>query len=217
MTNDGKEWELPASLVRQSDHHAWRLARAGKVTASSFRRVMEAKTPRALRTLAREIVDDLAAVQRQELTTKLDDVPAIRWGREHEAEARALYTIETGNLVEDGGFWIWEGSPFVGASPDGLVDDDGQTEFKCPFNRDQHHSYGNGPGNAMWQVQGQLLCTGRAWCDFVSFDPRERPEMQLFITRVERDEALLVGMGERLLMFVDEFLRPALDFMEVAA
>jgi hypothetical protein len=218
VSNDvDANWQLPAELVRQSDHQAWRLARAGKVTASNFRRVMEAKTPRALRTLAREIADDLAAVRRQELTSKLDGVAAIMWGKEHEAEARALYTLESGNDVEDGGFHVWSGHPLVGASPDGLTGADGLIEIKCPFSREQHHTYGNGPGNALWQVQGQLLCTGRQWADFVSFDPRERPGMQLFVTRVERDEALLVGMGERLVMFADEFLAPALDFMEVAA
>jgi hypothetical protein len=210
------EWEFPESLVRQSDHQAWRLARAGKVTASVFRRVVEAKTPRALRTLAREITEDLAAVQRQELTTKLDDVPAIRWGRENEAEARALYTLETGNDVADGGFHVWPRHQLVGASPDGLIGTDGILEIKCPFNREQHHTYGNGPGNAVWQVQGQLLCTGRAWADFVSFDPRERPELQLFITRVERDDVLLEGMADRLVMFADEFLAPALAFAEAA-
>lgn len=217
MTPDGKEWEFPLELVLQSDRNAWRIARSGKITASNFGRVMRAKSPKALRTLAREIADDRAAILRGEINEPLDNVPAIMWGRTHEAEARALYSIESGNLVEDGGFWVWSESPLVGASPDGLVDADGTVEIKVPFNRDQHHTYGSGPGNAMWQVQGQLLCTGRAWCDFISFDPRERPEMQLFVTRVERDEAMLAAMSERLLAFVADFLTPALDFMEDAA
>lgn len=211
------EWEFPLSLVLQSDRNAWRLARSGKVTASVFRRVMEAKTRRAWQTIAREIAEDAAKCARGEFDNALDGVPAIMWGNEHEAEARALYTLETGRDVADGGFHLWPGHPLVGASPDGLVGADGLIEIKCPFGREQHHTYGNGPGSAMWQVQGQLLCTGRAWADFISFDPRERPELQMFITRVQRDEATLAAMATKLTEFADEVLAPALAFHSEAA
>lgn len=210
------DWVYPLSLIQQSDRFAWRTARAGKVTASVFRRVMEAKTPRALRTLAREIAEDAAAVARGEIVDALSDVPAIRWGNEHEAEARALYTLETGNDVSDGGFHLWPGHTLIGASPDGLVTPDGLIEIKCPFGRDQHHTYGSGPGKAMWQVQGQLMCTRRRWADFISFDPRERPELQLFVTRVYRDEPLIEQMADRLVIFADDYLTPALAFSEAA-
>lgn len=209
------EWELPLALVQQCDRYAWRVARSGHVTASVFRRVMEGKE-RAWRTLAREIADERAAILRGELDEPLANVPAIAWGNEHEPEARACYTLETGNVVEDGGFHVWSGHPLVGASPDGLVGGDGLIEIKCPFGREQHHSYGNGPGNARWQVQGQLLCTGRAWADFVSYDPREREELRLYVTRVERDESLLELMADRLRLFADEYLAPALAFAQAA-
>lgn len=105
----------------------------------------------------------------------------------------------------------------VGASPDGLIGSDGLLEIKVPFSREQHHTYGNGPGSAMWQVQGQLMCTGRAWADFVSFDPSERPELQLFTTRVQRDHAMIEALAKKLVEFADEVLSPALAFHMEAA
>lgn len=200
--------------VSQEDRDAWRIARSGKVTASVFRRVMEGKE-RAWRTLAREIAEEAAEIAAGVINDKLSGVPAIQWGIEHEPMARAAYTLDTGNLVDDGGLWLWDENLLVGASPDGLVDDDGQVEIKCPYNREQHHTYGNGPGGAMWQVQGQLMCTGRPWADFISYDPRERPELQLYVVRVQRDEAMMAAMAVRLHVFVADFLAPALAFAGV--
>lgn len=190
---------------------AWRTERAGKVTASVFRRVMESGR-RAHLTLANEIMRDLRHVQAGEFATRLDDVPAIRWGREHEPQARAAYVMETGNLVETAPFVPHPTHPLIGASPDGFIGEDGLLEIKCPFGQRQHDRYrADGPGGATAQVQGQLWITGRAWCDFVSFDPRERPELQLVLHRIPRDEDYIRALAVKVTAFADEILAPLLE------
>lgn len=188
--------------------------RAGRCTASIFRRVMTGKD-KALRTIAREIAEDADALSKGTFVNKLENVPAIRWGEDNEEEGCAAFVLETGIDVQPGGFHLWSKHPLIGASPDRLIGEDGTLECKCPFNRDQHHTYGNGPGNAMFQVQGQLLVTGRKWAKFISYDPRERPELRLYVTHVERDEAMIAEMSQRLLMFVEQYLQPTLDFYGV--
>ena len=79
-----------------------------------------------------------------------------------------------------------------GASPDGLVGDDGWLEIKCP-NTATHIEYlleGTVPGKYIAQMQWQMACTGRSWCDLVSFDPRLPAELSIHIRRLPRDDAL---------------------------
>ena len=99
---------------------------------------------------------------------------AMLVGTEREPDARALYQVRTRRLVDEARFVRIEGMA-AGASPDGLVGDDGLLEIKCP-NPATHIDYlrlpvGECPKAYFWQVQGQMLATGRAWCDFVSYHP----------------------------------------------
>lgn len=199
-------------LGNEQGTDAWRMERAGKVTASVFRRIVEGGR-RAHLTLANEIIRDLGHVRAGEFATRLDDVPAVRWGREHEPQARAAYILETGNLVETAPFVMHPTHPLIGASPDGFVTPgDGLLEIKCPFSRKQHDVYRvSGPSGAYAQVQGQLWVTGRPWCDFVSFDPRERPELQMVTQRVFRDEAYIAALASKVTAFADEILTPVLE------
>jgi putative phage-type endonuclease len=88
----------------------------------------------------------------------------MRWGIEFEPTARAAYECESGNLVEETGFWVHPSLPWLGASPDGLVSVDGLAEIKCPTNRPEiipvHHRI---------QMIVQLAVTGRKWCDYYAW------------------------------------------------
>jgi hypothetical protein len=93
-----------------------------------------------------------------------------------------------------------------GASPDGLVGDAGQVEIKCPNTATHIETLlsGSVDGKYITQIQAQLACTGRLWCDFISFDPRLPAEMQLFVKRVERDEAFIKAMIDEIKVFLTE-------------
>lgn len=78
-----------------------------------------------------------------------------------------------------------------GASPDVLVGDDGLAEIKCPATHTHILTLLDGDIDADYlkQMQWQMACTNRQWCDFVSYDPRMPDHLRLFVRRIERDEA----------------------------
>jgi hypothetical protein len=163
----------------------WFEVRLGKLTAS--------KTGKALGRLkngertaeARSVIIELLA---ERLTgAAVDHVVTadIRWGTETQPAARDWYMVETGNFVVECGFVPHPAIGDCGASPDGIVPPDGLVEYKCP--RTTTHlrwlEAGIVPPEHIPQMQLQLACTGRAWCDFVSFDPRLPPSVQGFVRR----------------------------------
>src|SRR3546814_21174021 len=82
------------------------------------------------------------------------------------------------------------------ASPDGLVGNDGMLELKCPTTATHIETLlTKGIGDKyVVQMQWQMACAGRAWCDYASFDPRMPPDLQLFIQRVERDDQRIAAL-----------------------
>ncbi len=133
---------------------------------------------------------------------------AIDWGNENEPEARALYCWRREATVNQVGFLPHceeEFSQWVGGSPDGLIDDDGGVEIKCPFNSKNHVDYalnGTVPRDYEHQIQGLLWVTGRSWWDFVSFDPRMPKLARISIIRVQRDEDLIGDFRRRTRLFL---------------
>jgi hypothetical protein len=141
---------------------------------------------------------------------------SLEWGRDNEIKAVEAYVAFTGATVSHTG----EAQQFfpygedAGASPDGLVGDDGVLEVKCPWNPTEHvrnmmladqTAFKAYHDDYYPQIQMQLLCTGRKWCDFVSFDPRcVREEHRLHIIRIERDEEMIEVLKYRISEAVKE-------------
>jgi predicted phage-related endonuclease len=94
----------------------------------------------------------------------------------------------------------------AGASPDGLVGDDGLLEIKCPNSSTAIDTLLTQTvlGKYITQMQWQMACTGRKWCDFVSFDPRLPTELQLFVKRVPRDDAYIQMLEKEVVQFLTE-------------
>lgn len=174
----------------------WLQARAGVFTASCFTDLM-AMTKAGPSTSRARLITKLAIerITGQAQSTFQND--AMRRGTELEPFARAAYETETGALVQTVGLALHDTYPFVGASMDGLVGDEGLVEFKCPDNQDKHVQAlrdGSHAEEYRWQIQGQLFVSGRQWCDAVSFDPRFPEGLQLAIRRVERDGPLIESL-----------------------
>jgi putative phage-type endonuclease len=170
----------------------WFAERIGKITASRIKDVM-AKTktgPSASRkNYASELALERMSGERKEGFTN----GAIQWGIENEPFARAAYELLTRFMVDEVGYIPHPSIERSGASPDGLVGEHGVLEIKCP-NTSTHIEWavaGKVPAEHVLQIQWQLACTGRAWCDFVSFDPRMPEDQQLFIRRLFRDDTLI--------------------------
>lgn len=131
---------------------------------------------------------------------------AMAHGTETEPTARTMYEFMTDTVVEQVAFVDHQAIPMSGCSPDGLIGIAGLVEIKCPSSKVHIETLLGSEidGKYVKQIQWQLACTGRAWCDFVSFDPRMPADMQLFIRRVDRDDKLIADLEREVTAFISE-------------
>lgn len=127
-------------------------------------------------------------------------------GVEMEPIARAEYEMYTNADVRLVGYVLHPTIEWAGCSPDGIAGKDGLIEIKCP-NSTTHLDYliaGVVPELYRKQMMWQMACTGREWCDFVSYDDRLPLKYQLFIERMTRDEAEILRMESEVVKFLAE-------------
>lgn len=132
--------------------------------------------------------------------------PYMDEGRENEPLARTGYELARDVEVEQIGYAHHPRINRTGASPDGLVGNDGLVEIKCP-KTDTHLKYllgGVVPEEYIPQMMWQMACTGRKWCDFVSYDRRVPEDLSLFVVRLERDEKVIAEMEAGVEQFISE-------------
>jgi putative phage-type endonuclease len=184
----------------------WFAARAGKCTASRIADVM-AKLKSGGESASR--ANYRAQLVAERLTGRVEESfqnAAMKWGTEAEPLARAAYEADRGVIVAECGLIDHPRIAMAGASPDGLVGTDGVLEIKCP-NTATHIATllkRDAPAEYAAQMLWQMACTGRQWCDFVSFDPRMPAHLQLFVQRVDRDDAALAAMEAEVERFLGE-------------
>ena len=183
----------------------WLKIRLGKVTASGVADVL-AKTKTGVSASRGNYLIKLAIQRVTGVVEESYTNDAMQWGIDNEAQARVAYEVVSGNFVDQIAFVDHPMISWFGASPDGLVNDDGLVEIKCP-NSATHWSYikDDGPPTKYYiQMQAQMACTGRSWCDFVSFDPRMPERSKLFIKRVMREDDYIAEMEAEIKKFLDE-------------
>ena len=183
----------------------WYAARLGKVTASRVADITS-KTKSGYSTSRANYMAELLC---ERLTgTKADGYvnAAMQWGIDMEPSAREAYQSLLGVLVEETGFVNHPDITMAGASPDGLIGDVGMVEIKCPTTSVHIDTLMSGivPSKHMAQIQWQMACTGRNWCDFVSYDPRMPENMCMFVQRVDRDEAYIEEIIKEVNLFLSE-------------
>lgn len=185
----------------------WFAQRLGKVTASRVADVI-AKTKTGYSTSRSNYMTELALERitgtRQESYTNA----AMQWGTETEPLARAAYEALTGEIVMEVPMINHPTIEMAGASPDGLVGDHGLIECKCPNSATHMETLlsKKPAGKYVTQMQWQMACTGRNWCDFVSFDPRFPEHLRLFVTRVVRDEEVISELEAEVIKFLAELV-----------
>lgn len=138
---------------------------------------------------------------------------AMQWGTCTEPEAREAYSFRQDVDVLEVGFVDHPLIAMSGASPDGLIGEDGLVELKCP-NTATHIGTLLGqsvPAKYLTQIQWQLACTGRQWCDFASYDPRLPEAMRLFVHRVHRDDAEITRLEALVVDFLGEVEKTVAD------
>lgn len=184
---------------------AWHALRLGKVTASRVADVV-ARTKSGWGASRANYMAELVA---ERLTGRRAEAyvnAVMQRGTDLEAEARSTYEFFTNLSVTEMGFVDHPSIADAGASPDGAVGSDGLVEIKVP-NTSTHIETlltGSVAGKYVTQIQWQLACTGRRWCDFVSFDPRMPATMSMFIHRVQRDDAAIKALEADVIDFLNE-------------
>ena len=183
----------------------WFAARLGKVTASRVADVI-AKTktgPSASREnyATQLVLERLTNKQAESYTNS-----AMQWGTETEPMARQAYELKRGLFVNETGFVDHPTIEMCGASPDGLVGADGLIEIKCPNSATHMETIltQKVPAKYIPQMMWQMSCTGRNWCDFVSFDPRFPENLQIFIEKVTYDPTYVRMLELEITQFLDE-------------
>jgi putative phage-type endonuclease len=183
----------------QQKSNEWYAARVGRVTASSAGAILCLDPNRGPEDVLRSMVREYHKAQ-PEFTGN----QATEYGTFHEAGARTEYMLETGNQVLEGGFYTTDLVDWLGASPDGLIDDDGLLEIKCPYRlRDgagEHKSINDQP-HYYAQIQIQMLSTARDWCDFYQWAPHKSK-----IERVYKNDHWLAENIPKLHQFYRHYL-----------
>ena len=185
----------------------WFKARLGKVTASRVADVI-AKTKSGYSTsrdnyMAQLICERLTGQQGESFSNA-----AMAWGSETEPLARSAYENARGLLVTEVGFVNHPNIEMAGASPDGLVETLGMLEIKCPNTATHIDTLLSllVPTKYNTQMQWQMRCCNRKWCDFVSFDPRLPQDLQLFIKRVDFDSVYVAILEKEVNLFLEELV-----------
>jgi putative phage-type endonuclease len=202
MTEEATPYTAERVELQRTDD--WRIARLGLVTASRIADVM-ARTKSGYGASRANYMAEL-------LTERLTGQPspsftnaAMQWGIDKEPEARAAYAARTGIIIEETGF-IRHPTLAAGASPDGLVGDDGCVEIKCPSTATmlEYLEDRTVPTKYRLQMQWQMACTGRAWNDFAAYDPRLPEHLRLLIIREPRSVDLIAEITGEVEKFLAE-------------
>ncbi|MGR3991622.1 lambda exonuclease family protein [Pseudomonas sp. 1121_17] len=186
----------------------WFAARLGCVTASRVKDVMASGRGGAPSATRKNYMMELLCerLTGQSGGADLSRNTAVQRGVELEPFACMAYEADKGLIVAETGLVMHPAIPGFGASPDGLVGDDGVLEIKCP-NTATHiatmQSERHDP-QYEWQMLAQMACTGRAWADFVSYDDRLPEPLQYVCHRFERDFKRIREMESEIKAFLEE-------------
>lgn len=183
----------------------WFAQRLGKVTASRIADVV-GKTKSGYGAARKNYMAQLIC---ERLTGRAEEgfkSSPMQRGNDLEPKARAVYIIETGHDVTEAAMIDHPTIGMSGSSPDGLVNSDGLVEIKCP-NTATHIDFlqsGKPKPEYLLQMLWQMACTGREWCDFVSYDDRLPEHLAYRCIRIERDNDKIAEIEAEVIAFLAE-------------
>lgn len=197
----------------------WLDARVGKITASRLGDVM-AMTKSGYAAARKNYAAELVVERLTGASSERGFVSReMQWGIDTEPEARSEYELRYDVSVEQVGLIDHPTIERAGGSPDGLIGTDGAVEIKCPNTATHIETIRTGKvTDRYWkQIQWILDCTGRLWCDYVSYDPRVRiPGLVMHVIRVHRDDAFLKTAREEVLKLDAEVEQIVAELKEIA-
>lgn len=195
----------PNAMPGEQRSPEWLMERVGKATGSEFSEIMATRkdkkeSARRYNYRMELVIERLTGLPSDRYVSKY-----MEWGTEHEAAARMAYEARSGGIVMQPGFTNHPTVAMCGGSVDGLVDDDGIIEIKCPTTFTHIETFLSGmDDDHKAQTQGYLWITGRQYCDFISFDPRLPHGLQLYVQRIQRDDDYIAELAAHVMRFLAE-------------
>jgi hypothetical protein len=170
----------------------WLEMRLGHVTASNVAKVLAKGEGKTRESYKWDLISQRLTKVIEEGYTNAE----MQHGKDTEFQARMAYEVANDVFVQQVDFIKHPTIDWVGVSPDGLINDDGLVEIKCPKTVTHLNTYATKqvPKQYIPQMQMQMWITGRNWNDFVSFDPRLPVHLQYICIRLFRDEEYLKVM-----------------------
>jgi predicted phage-related endonuclease len=215
---EGRFHMIPGS----EEWKAWKQDRCGSLGASCLSQAI-ARTKTGWGASRANLMADLVVERLTGTPVEGFVSPAMLWGIEQEPNARLAYEFLTNQTVIEVGIVRHPTIAGTHASPDGLVGTDGLIEIKSPLSATHISTLLSEDIDQKYviQIQWQLACTGRKWCDFCSFDPRLPAEMQLFTKRLLRDDVMIGSLEQQVREFLIELERQVTElrtkFLKAAA
>jgi hypothetical protein len=164
----------------QSASQKWKQERHLRLTASNFGEICRMRSTTSCQNMVKRLLYCTFKGNRY-----------TRWGTEHESLAIEEFELKYGFTVSKCGFFIDKTHYYLGASPDGLIDNNALIEVKCPANcvdvspeegierklikfaeMKQNKMYLKRTHPYFYQVQGQLAITQKDVCFFVIWTPK---------------------------------------------
>jgi putative phage-type endonuclease len=178
----------------------WFAQRRSRVTGSNVGAILGLNPYRSADDVMRAMVRDHCGAD-----TEFTGNVATEHGSFHEDGAAVEYQMETGNRIQPCGFFVHPRLEWLGASPDGLVGDDGLVEIKCPYGKrkDEKPEFKTAKEQPHYwaQVQIEMACAQRQWCDFFQWAPSGT-----VLERIYPDQEWLDETIPKLRAFYDRFI-----------
>lgn len=195
----------------------WWAARVGRVTASRIADVM-ARTKTGWGAPRKHYMEKLVAERLTGQPMPQRAVASLDRRLEMEPDARVAYEFYSDNEVIEVGFIEHPTIPNAGASPDGLIGEDGGLEIKCCDTATHVEILSTGviDKGYIYQCDFGMACTERDWWDFVSFDPTMPEELKLFVKRIPRDDARIAEIEAAIIEFSAEVDAKVQQVLELA-
>jgi len=188
----------------QQGSEEWKQARCGRVTASRVHDIVAVTRSGGYTSGRKNYLADLVIERLTGQPAPSYQSAAMEYGIATEPEARFAYALAQGVEIEEVGFVPHPTIDMAGCSPDGLVSKDGLVEIKCPNTATMIEVLLGAPVNLAYasQCHFQMACTGRQWCDLVTYDNRLPDGMRMHIQRIARDDKIIAKLDTE----VEQFL-----------
>ena len=197
-------------ITETQNNQEWYEARLGMITSSRIGDLMtnarkkDDLLSQTAKSYMLELIAEILTGEYVELHSK-----ALQWGADHESIAIEEYETKELIKVKKCGLIGHSDLSMYAGTPDGIKDDKGIIEVKCPYNSKNHIDYlinGMNDKGYHYQVQSNILLTDSDYCDFISFDPRIKDNNRLYIQRIEKDEEVCKSIIDKVKIFQDEIV-----------